>query len=74
MSEIVDKALAKFNSLSLDHQEEIAAQLIALIDETPYHLSPAERQAVDEGLAAVAAGDVVDETYVQALFAKYRSI
>ena len=39
----------------------------------PYHASPEELKAIDEGLASIARGEIVSFEEVDALLAKYRN-
>jgi predicted transcriptional regulator len=38
----------------------------------PYDATPEELRAIDEGLAAVARGEIASDEEVEAIFAKYR--
>jgi predicted transcriptional regulator len=38
----------------------------------PYHATPEELQAIDEGLEAIRRGEIATEEEVEAVFAKFR--
>lgn len=68
------KVLARAESWSEQDQEELAQ--VALEIEARrhgvYHASPDELKAIDEGLAAIARGEIASDEEVEAVFAKYR--
>lgn len=68
------KVLARAESWSEQDQEELAQ--VALEIEARrhgvYHASSDELKAIDEGLAAVARGEIASDEEVEAVFAKYR--
>jgi len=68
------KVLARAENWSEQDQEELAQ--VALEIEARrhgvYHASADELKAIDEGLAAIARGEIASDEEVEAVFAKYR--
>lgn len=73
MTKLVEKAMEVFNRLPAERKDEVASMIIDVADETPYQLSPDEREAVERGIAAAEAGDFATDEQVAAVFRKLRS-
>lgn len=74
MNAEVKHVLSRVEHWPEDDQDELA-QLALEIEARRhgvYHATPAELQAIDEALAAVARGEIASDEEVEAVFAKYR--
>jgi predicted transcriptional regulator len=74
MNAVLKNMLDRITAWPEEDQEELAQ--IALQIEARrhglYHATPEELSAIDEGLAAVARGEIASEEEVEAVFAKYQ--
>lgn len=68
------KVLARAESWSEQDQEELAQMALEIEARRHgvYHASTDELKAIDEGLAAIARGEIASDEEVEAVFAKYR--
>jgi hypothetical protein len=65
--------LARAEKWSDADQEELAQAALEIESRRRvYHATPDELRAIDEGLAAVARGDIATEAEAEAVFAKFR--
>ena len=72
MTSLLKLAIEKLKKLSAERQDELARMLLDAADDEIYVLSPAERAAVEEGLADVEAGRYASDEEVEEIFARHR--
>ncbi len=74
MNAEVKHVLSRVEHWPEDDQDELAQLAIEIEARRHgvYHATPAELQAIDEALAAVARGEIASDEEVEAVFAKYR--
>ena len=68
----LDTAIAAVRDLPEQRQDELADAILAAADVSEQSYTPAQLQAIDEGLADAEAGRFASEEDVERLFARFR--
>ena len=72
MTAKLSEAIDKLSKLPADRQEELAAFIGMLADDTSRHYTPEQQRAIDEGIQDAESNRFASVDEVSKLFAKYK--